>query len=102
MPGKSRRGRKGKYAFQAKRQGGASRPGAPAQQPVVAQANQPAAPPRAAPTPRVAPPPPTRTAAAVAKIAAGRSPYVATELRTIGILAGVMLVILIILARVLA
>ena len=38
----------------------------------------------------------------VAKLAAARYPHIATELRTIGILAGIMLIILVILALVLS
>jgi hypothetical protein len=38
----------------------------------------------------------------MAKPAAIRYPYIAAELRTIGILAGVMLIVLVVLARVLS
>ncbi len=95
MPGKSRR-RRGKYLLQSKKKKG--RPGRPAvlaQQPVVAQTHEPVSSPDASvpsasvPTPMVKP-------------AAVRYPYIATELWTIGILAGVMLIVLVVLARVLS
>ena len=95
MPGKSRR-RRGKYSIQSKkRKGGLSRPPVAVQQPAVAQAHEPAplsnmsASSAGVPTP-------------MAKPAAMRYPYIATELRTIGILAVIMLIILTVLALVLS
>lgn len=109
MPGKSRR--KGKYSLQSKKQGGPARPAAVAQQPVSAQVHQatanssPSATPNVAPaSPRVVPARPARGAAHVQmdKPVAIRFAFVTKELRTIGILAGLMLIILVVLARVLA
>ncbi len=94
MP-KSQRRRK-KYSIQSKRnKGRPSRPTMLAQQPAVAQSREPVSssivsvPSASVPTP-------------VAKSAAIRYPYIATELRTIGILAGIMLIVLIVLALVLS
>ena len=95
MPGKSRR-RKGKYSFQSKRKKG--RPGHPAviaQQPAVAQTDEPVS------SPKV-PVPSASVPTLMAKTAAVRYPYIATELRNIGILAGIMLIILVVLALVLS
>jgi len=93
MPGKSRR-RKGKHSFQSKKKKGrASRPTILAQQPAVAPTGEPV------PSPSVSVPSPS-VPAQMAKPAAVWHPYITTELRTIGILAGIMLIVLI-LARVL-
>jgi hypothetical protein len=91
MPAKSRGGRKGKYAYQARKQG-THGSAVPVTEPAVSS------PPRVSPRP--ASPPPAGKAAA--RISAGRSRNVGTELRNIGILVGVMIVILVVLARVLA
>ena len=92
MPGKSRR--RGQYSIQSKkRRGKLSRP-AIAEQPAVAQNHKPIARPNtsvpsaSAPTPMV-------------KLSDIRYPYIATELRTIGIMAGLMLAVLVMLALVL-
>ncbi len=95
MPGKSRRG-KGKYVpYDRKRKGSVSRPTIAAQQPAVGSTREPLARP-GAPTPSATIP------ASRAKAQAVQYPYVTRELRTIGILAGIMLVILIVLSRVLS
>ncbi len=95
MPGKSRRKRK-KYSIQSKRnKGRPSRPSVLGLQPAVAQTREPVSSPIVS-VPSASVPTP------VAKPAATRYPYIATELRTIGILAGIMLVILIVLAKVLS
>ena len=89
MPGKSRHGR-GKRSFQSKK--GESRRSPPtiaAQQQPVSQAYKPVAPSVSAPTPM-----PAQTAT--------QYPYIPTELRTIGILAGIILAILVVLALVLS
>jgi len=95
MPGKSRHG-KGKHSFQSKREKGKHRFSATVvQQRVVAQANKPITPPKpsapsvSVPTPRAA-------------LTTARYPYIVAELRRIGILAGIMLVILFVLALVLS
>jgi len=91
MPGKSRH-RKGKYSLQKRRKKGRpSRPAIAAQQPAVTQAQQPASRP-SAPAPSTS----------VTKPAAVQYPYIATELRTIGILAGIMLIILAVLVFILS
>ena len=107
MPGKSRR--KGKYSIQNKKQVGQSRANPVAQQPSAGQARETspisnvAAPPRVAPaSPRVASARPARGAEQMAKPTGLRYTLVATELRTIGILAGLMLILLVVLARVIA
>ena len=90
MPGKSRR-KRGKYSIQSKRKGRPRRAIILAQQPAVTQTHEPvvssdvSTPSARAPTP-------------MAKPEAVRHPYIAIELRTIGILAGIMLIILIVLA----
>ena len=106
MPGKSRR--KGKYSIQSKKQGGPARPAAVVQQPVtqVHQAttisSPPASPKVVLDSPRVVPARPSRGAAPMAKLTGIRYEFVRVELRTIGILAGLMLILLVVLARVLA
>ena len=102
MPGKSRRGRKGKYSFQNKKQEGAVRSNTSVQPPVASQAREPAPLSNMSASPRVAPAPQTRRAASMARPMTVRNLFVTTELRTIGILAGIILIILIVLARVLA
>ena len=95
MPGKSRRTR-GQYSVQSKKKKGRSgHPAMPAQPPAVAQAHEPVSssgisvPAASVPGPKTKP-------------AAVHYPYIATELLTIGILAGIMLAILIVLAVVLS
>ena len=95
MPGKSRR-RRGKFSVQSKRKKGRpSRPTVAVQQQAVTQAHEPVPPsnvpasPASVPTPAVKP-------------AAVHYPFIATELRTIGILAAIMLIILAVLALVLS
>jgi len=91
MPGKSRRGR-GKYSIQSKKKKGRPRrPSMLAQQPVAAQTPEPASSPKV-PVPSTP----------MAKPALVRYPYIATELRTSVILAGVMLIVLVVLALVLS
>ena len=91
MPGKSRRGR-GRHLPRGKRRKGRKAFSAPAAQPsAVGQAYEPApaadrlVPSAKAPTPR-------------ATLTAAQHPNIAAELRRIGILAGIILVILVVLA----
>jgi len=93
MPGKSRHGRKKHLPQGKKRQGRQSSPGAVAPQQVGIQADKPAAPAQV-----VAP----SASMPVAAPMAARYPYILAELRRIGILAGIVLVILIVLALVLS
>ncbi len=95
MPGKSRH-RKGKHLPQGKRRKSEQHfLATAAQQQAVAQTREPVSPIGvSAPSASVSTP--------MAKLAAVRYPHVAIELRTIGILAGIMLIILIILALVLS
>jgi hypothetical protein len=101
MPSKSHR-RKGKYSVQKKKQGGVARPKAVARQPAVSQAREAALPSSAATRSRSVSSRPSRAAASLVKPAQGRDRYVTAELRNIGILAGVMLVILVVLAMVIS
>jgi hypothetical protein len=95
MPGKSRR-RKGKHLPQSKkRKSGRRFLATVVQQPEVAQTREPVSRPEVS-APSVSVPTP------IAELAAVRYPHVVTELRMIGILAGIMLVILIVLALVLS
>ncbi len=88
MSGKSRHGKR-KHAFQAKKKKSGQSPAAiVVQQQPVSQTDEPVAPSVSVPAP-----PPTQTAS--------QYPYALTELRGIGILAGIMLVILVVLALVL-
>jgi len=94
MSGKSHRG-KGKHSSQSRKSKAKQRSGAMAVQQVVARAPEASVAPAATPAPRVsAPAPPLKTGAV-------RYPYINAELRRIGILAGVMVVILVVLAFVL-
>jgi len=95
MPSKSRHGRK-KYSFQGKKKKGRrSLPGVVAQRQAVTETHKPVAPPKvAAPSASAPTPMPVLTAV--------RHPYILTELRRIGILAGVMLAILVVLVLVLS
>ena len=110
MPGKSRR--KGKYSVQNKKQGAPARP-AGVQQPAAAKVlgtapvsslptssiSMPASPRVVPDSPRVRP---ARGTAQMAKPTGIRYEFVSKELRTIGILAGLMLILLVVVARVLA
>lgn len=95
MPGKSRHGRR-KHSFQGKKKKGRrSLPGVVAQRQAATQTYKPVVPPRvAAPSASTPTPMPVLTAV--------RYPYILKELRRIGILAGIMLVILVVLALVLS
>ncbi len=95
MPDKSRR-RQGKYSFQSKkRKGKPKRPTMLAQQPAVAQIHEPVSSPNVSVPSATVPTP-------MSKPASIRYPYIATELRTIGILTGIMLIVLVVLALVLS
>jgi len=95
MPGKSRHVR-GKRSPQSKKRKSRQRFLATvAQQQVVAQTYEPVSRP-GVPVPSASVPTP------IAKLAAVRYPHISTELRTIGILAGIMLIILAVLALVLS
>jgi len=95
MPGKSRHG-KGKHPSQSKRRRERQRYAATsAHQQEAAQAPKPAA-------PADIPAPPTRVPTPPMASPVAQYPYIAAELRRIGILAGIMLVILIVLAFVLS
>ena len=95
MAGKSRHDRR-KHSFQGKKKKGRrSPPGVVAQRQTDIQIDKPVVPPRvAAPSTNAPTPMPGLTAV--------RHPYILTELRRIGILAGIMLVILVVLALVLS
>ena len=95
MPGKSRR-RRGKYSIQSKKKKGRrSRPTILVQQPAVTQTHEPVSSPDVPVTPSSVPTP-------MAKPATIWYPHITSELRNIGILAGIMLIILIVLALVLS
>ena len=95
MPGKSRHGR-AKHSPQSKKKKSKQHFLAPvAQQQVVAQTHEPVSRPEVS-APLVSLPTP------MAKLTAVRHPHIVGELRTIGILAGIMLIILAILALVLS
>ncbi len=95
MPGKSQRSRK-KHSFQGKKKKGrGGSPGVIAQQPAGIQSDKPVALPRVV-VPAVSRPAPSPAPAPV------RHPYILTELRRTGIIAGIMLVILVALALVLS
>ena len=90
MPGKSRR-KKGKYSFQTKRKKEKlSRPTMLAQ-PAAAQTHEAVSSPNA-------PVPSAKVPAPMAKLATVQYPHIGAELLTIGILAGIMLIILIVLS----
>ncbi len=95
MPSKSRHGRR-KRSFQGKKKKSRrSPPGVVAQRQAATQTDKPDIPSKvAAPTARAPTPMPVLTAV--------RHPYILTELRRIGILAGILLAILVVLALVLA
>lgn len=92
MPGKSRHG-KGKHPHHSRKSKAIKRQaGISLQQQATAVAPEPAAPARTTPAPE---------AAASAAVTAPRYPYVTGELKRIGILAGIIIVILIVLSVVL-
>ena len=94
MPGKLQH-RKGRHLPQSKRRKSRRRFSTPvAQHQAVAQTHESVSRPSASASSASMPTP-------VAKLAAARYPHIATELRTIGILAGVVLIILAVLALVL-
>ncbi len=91
MPGKSQRSRK-KHSFQVKKKKGRRSPaGVIAQQPAAIQSDKPLALPRVAAPELGAPTPPPLPAPL-------RYPYILAELRRTGILAGIILAILVVLA----
>ncbi len=93
MPGKSQR-KKAKYSSQIKkRKTTVSRPAAAVQEQTAAKVREPAPLPKASTS---------SGTPAMAKLAAVQRPYISTELRTIGIIAGIMLIILIVLGIVLS
>ena len=95
MPSKSRHGRR-KHSFQGKKKKGRrSPPGVVAQRQVVTETHKPVAPPKVAAPSASAP-------AQMPTLTAVRYPYILTELRRIGILAGIVLAILVVLALVLS
>ncbi len=95
MTGKSRHDRR-KHSFQGKKKKGRrSPPGVVVQQQTDIQIDKPVAPPSVAV-------PSVRTPAPMPVLTAVRHPYILTELRRIGILAGVMLAILVVLVLVLS
>jgi len=95
MLGKSRHGRR-KRSFQGKKKKGRrSPPGVVVQRQADIQIDKPVAPPRVV-TPSASAPTPMPVLTTV------RYPYILTELRRIGILAGMMLAILVVLALVLS
>ena len=93
MSGKSRRSR-GKHSFQSrKKKGRLASSTITAQQPAITKAHEPVAPSKvAAPAASM---PTSKPAPTVV-----RYPFIATELRRIGILAGIVLVILVVIALV--
>ncbi len=94
MPDKSHRSR-GKNSAQAKKRGGRpSRPPTLARQTAGVQTQESVSSPKAAVAPASVPTP-------VEKPATISYPYIAAELSTIGILAGIMLIVLVVLALVL-
>ncbi|MFC2035989.1 hypothetical protein ACFLUJ_07730 [Chloroflexota bacterium] len=94
MSGKSRRS-KGNYSFQGrKKKDRLKHLATPTQQPVVTQSREPVSSPQVS-VPSVSP------STTMVKPVAVRYPYIATELRTIGILAGIMLAGLVVLTLVL-
>ncbi|GEM_PF-2818954 len=107
MPGKSRR--KGKYSIQSKKQNGPAGPAEAVEssdgRTQVHQAtisSPPASPKAVSDSSRVVPARPARGSAPMARPTGIRYEFVGIELRTIGILAGLMLILLVVLARVLA
>jgi len=95
MPGKSRHDRRKHSSQGKKKKGRRSPPGVVAQRQADIQTDKPVAPPKVV-TPSAGAPAPTPVLTPV------RHPYILTELRRIGILAGIMLVILVVLVLVLS
>ncbi len=95
MPGKSRHDRR-KHSFQGKKKKGRRNPpGVVAQRQAGIQIDKPVVPPRVvAPSASAPTPMPVLTAV--------RHPYILTELRRIGILAGIILAVLVVLVLVLS
>lgn len=94
MPGKSQR-RRTKYSSQSKnKRGRPSHQTVAVQQPTATQAREPV-------LSLKVPASSASKSGTIAKLAAIQHPYMTTELRTIGILAGVILIILVVLAKVL-
>ena len=93
MP-KSRRGR-AKRSSQSRKKRGLGSSTMAVQQPVAAQTYEPVAPSQVAA-------PPASVPTSVPTPAAAHHPFVATELRRIGILAGIMLITLVVLALILS
>ena len=95
MTGKSRHGKR-KHSFRDKKKKSQQYTAvAASQQPVAAQSIGPAAAPKPAAPPVSVPTPTTKT-----KTTTARYPYIVAELRRFGILAGIALVVLIVLALV--
>ncbi len=95
MPSKSRRNRS-KHSVQSRKRGGSPNyPSRPVMAPVTAGTQKPVS---STPVLRS----PVGVPSSVVKAAAAKYVYVATELRTIGILAATMLIILIVLSKVLS
>ncbi len=95
MPGKSQR-KKRKHSIQSKkRKGGLGQPTVLVQQQAASQTHKPVS------SPNVSVPL-ANVPAQMANSSVVPDPYIATELRTIGILAGIMLIVLIVLALVLS
>lgn len=95
MPGNSRRGKEKHPVRSKKRRSGHGSRASAAQQPSVSQTYEPVS------QPEVSAPLPS-TPAPSAAVRAIRYPYIITELRRIGILSGITLVILVVLALVLS
>jgi len=94
MPGKSRHGKRKHSSQGKKKKGRRGPPGIVAQQQAATQIDKPVAPPGVvAPSASAPTPMPVLTAV--------RHPYILAELRRIGILAGILLAILVVLALVL-
>ncbi len=95
MPSKSQHGRRKRFLQGKKKKGRRSPPGVVAQRQADIQIDKLVAPPKVA-APSAGAPTPTPVLTTVGY------PYILTELRRIGILAGIMLVILVVLALVLS
>jgi len=90
MPSKSRHGRRKLHRSKKRRKGTPISPAMAAQQQVVAQPDKSVVPPKVA-----------APSAGAPTLTLARYPYIVTELRRIGILAGIILVILVVLFLVL-
>ena len=91
MPSKSRHQRDKNSFHSKKRKGRSSRPPILAQPPAAAEIPKPV-------SSLKVPVPSANAPTTIAKPTAAQYPYIATELRTIGILAGIILIILVVLA----